>query len=74
MSENDIFKSVASLKTIAANIGSMIDYLKNHEDILEALQPHIDEINKGCAVLTDIFERSFTDMIAEKERMEDDGK
>lgn len=74
MSENDIFKSVASLKTIAMNIGSMIDYLKTHEDILEALKPHIDEINKGCAVLTDIFERSFTDMIVEKERMEDDGK
>ena len=74
MSENDIFKSVASLKTIAMNIGSIIDYLKNHEDILEALQPYIDEMNKGCAVLTDIFERSFTDMVAEKERMEDDGK
>lgn len=74
MSENDIFKSVASLKTIAVNIGSMIDYLKDHEDIMSALQPYIDEMNKGCSVLTEIFEKTFTDMIAEKERMEDDGK
>ena len=74
MSENDIFKSVASLKTIAVNIGSMIDYLKDHEDIMSALQPYIDKMNKGCSVLTEIFEKTFTDMIAEKERMEDDGK
>lgn len=74
MSENDIFKSVASLKTIAMNIGSIIDYMNQHEEVAKALHPYIEEINKGCAVLTDIFERSFTDMIAEKERMEDDGK
>ena len=74
MSENDIFKSVASLKTIAMNIGSIIDYMNQHEEVAEVLHPYTEEINKGCAVLTDIFERSFTDMIAEKERMEDDGK
>ncbi len=72
MSENDIIKGITALKSIAINANNIIGVINDNR--LETLLPYTDEIQKACSMLTDIFEKAFTDMIAEKERMEDDGK
>ena len=72
MSDIDIIKGVNALKGIAFNLNQILDYINDNR--VESLLPYTNEIHTGCAVLTDIFEKAFTDMIAEKERMEDDGK
>ncbi len=72
MNDMDIIKGVNALKVIATNLNQILDYINDNK--IEALLPYTDEIHKGCSTLTDIFEKAFTDMIAEKERMEDDGK
>ena len=72
MSDIDIIKGVNALEVIATNLNQILDYINDNR--AEALLPYTDEIHKGCSTLTDIFEKAFTDMIAEKERMEDDGK
>lgn len=72
MSEMDIIKGVNALKSIAVNLNNVLDFINDNK--LEALLPYTDEIHKGCAMLTDIFEKEFTNMINEKDRMEDDGK
>lgn len=72
MSEIDIIKGVNALKSISTNLNQILDYINDNR--VEALLPYTNEIHKGCSALTDIFEKAFTDMIAEKERMEDDGK
>ena len=72
MSDIDIIKGVNALKGISFNLNQILDYINDNR--LEALLPYTNEIHKGCSILVDIFEKAFTDMIAEKERMEDDGK
>ena len=72
MSEIDIIKGVNTLKGFAQNISSILEFVENNH--IEQLLPYTKEIQNGCSVLTDIFEKAFTDMITEKERMEDDGK
>lgn len=72
MSELDIIKGVNALKSISTNLNQILDYINDNR--VEALLPYTNEIHKGCSALTDIFEQAFTNMIAEKERMEDDGK
>ena len=72
MSEIDIVKGVNALKSISTNLNQILDFINDNR--LEALLPYTNEIHKGCSMLTDIFEKAFTDMITEKERMEDDGK
>lgn len=72
MKEMDIIKGVKTLNVIAKDIGAIIDYCDNNK--IEYLLPYVSEIQGGCEVLTDIFEKTFLDMIAEKERIEDDGK
>lgn len=72
MNDMDIVKGVNALEVIATNLNQILDFINNNR--IEALLPYTSEIHKGCSTLTDIFEKAFTDMIAEKERMEDDGK
>ena len=72
MSELDIIKGINTLKILSQNISSMIDFIENNH--IEPLIAYIKELQNGCSVLTDIFEKAFFEMIAEKERMEDDGK
>ena len=72
MSEFDIIKGISALKSIAFNINNILDFINDNR--IEVLLPYTDEVQKGCSILTDIFEKAFTDMISEKERMEDDGK
>ena len=72
MSDIDIIRGVSSLENIAINLNQILDFINDNK--VEALLPYTDEIHGACSILTDIFERAFTDMIAEKERMEDDGK
>ena len=72
MNEIDIIKGVNALKSISTNLNQILDYINDNR--AEVLLPYTDEIHRGCSMLTDIFEKAFTDMIAEKERMEDDGK
>lgn len=72
MSDIDIIKGVNALKSISTNLNQILDYINDNR--VEALLPYTNEIHKGCSVLTDIFERVFVDMVAEKEKMEDDGK
>ena len=72
MSEMDIVKGVNALKSIAVNLNNVLDFINDNK--LEALLPYTNEIHKGCAMLTDIFEKEFANMINEKNRMEDDGK
>ena len=74
MSEIDIIKGVSTLKTLAVNIGSLIEHAEMQQVADPLFRAYIEEMNKGCGVLTDIFERAFTDMIADKERLDDDGK
>ena len=72
MSENDIIKGINALKSVAQNIGAIIDFAQLNN--LEPILPYTREVQNGCAIMTDIFEKQFVDMVAEKERMEDDGK
>ena len=72
MSDIDIIRGVNALESIATNLNQILDYIDNNK--AEILLPHTDEIHDGCKILTEIFERAFNDMIAEKERLEDDGK
>ena len=72
MSEIDIIKGVNALKSMAQNIGAILDFAETNN--LEHILSYIKEAQNGCSILTDIFEKAFTDMITEKERMEDDGK
>lgn len=72
MSELNIIKGVNALKGISTNLDEVLNRIDNESAKL--LLPYITEIHDGCAVLTDIFENAFTEMIAEKQRMEDDGK
>ena len=72
MSDIDIIKGVNALESIATNLNQILDYIDNNK--AEILLPHTDEIHNGCKILTEIFEKAFADMIAEKERLEDDGK
>ena len=73
MSDIDIIKGVNALESIATNLNQILDYIDNHKNA-EALLSHTDEIHDGCKILTEIFEKAFANMIAEKERLEDDGK
>lgn len=72
MNELDIVKGVSALKTLAVNLRSAMEHTEEYADTL--LVSLYDEMNKSCEILTDIFEKAFTDMIAEKERLDDDGK
>ncbi len=72
MNDTDIIKGVNALENIATNLNQILDYINNNK--VKVLLPYTDEIHKGCSTLTDIFEKAFFEMIAEKERMEDDGK
>jgi hypothetical protein len=71
MSELSIVKGVNALKEISTNLDAILNRIDKND---ASLLPHIEEIHKGCEILTDIFENAFTDMIEEKQRMEDDGK
>ena len=72
MSEIDIVKGVQTLKTMAENLRSVITFCENN-NITEML-PFIEQMENSCSILTDIMEKAFTNMIADKERLEDDGK
>ena len=72
MSDIDIIKGVNALKSIAVNLNNVLDYINDNR--VEVLLPYTNEIHNGCSILTDIFEKAFTNMINEKERLEDDGK
>ncbi|MBO7715546.1 MAG: hypothetical protein J6S85_18430 [Methanobrevibacter sp.] len=71
MSENDIIKGVASLKSIAENLRSVIEYCENNN--LGDMLPFITQMQTDCGILTGIMERAFINMFIEK-REEDDGK
>lgn len=72
MSEIDITKGITALKSMAENLCSTIDYCNANN--LDEILPFIEEMQKGCSILTDIFAKSFTNLVIEKERLEDDGK
>ena len=72
MSESDVIKGVSTLKSMAENILSVITFCENNN--ISELMPYIDELNNGCSILTNIMEKAFSDLIVEKERLEDDGK
>ena len=72
MSEVDIIKGISALKSVSTNLNNILDFINDNR--IKELLPYTNEIHKGCAMLTDIFEKAFTDMMTEKERMEDDGK
>ena len=71
MRELSIVRGVNALKGISINMNEILNRIdENNADLI----PYIEEIHKGCSILTDIFENAFTEMVEEKERMEDDGK
>lgn len=74
MSRENITKGVHTLKKLAINIRSFMAYLETKEKNDVAILTFIDEMNNCCSILTELFENEFTNMIAEKARMEDDGK
>lgn len=69
MSRANITKGIETLRELAISLRYVIE--KNN-DI--ALAPPINEMNRCCSVLTDIFENEFINLIDKEERMEDDGK
>ena len=69
MSKIEITKGVEALKELAISLRYIIE--KNND---VALISPINEINRCCSVLTDIFEKEFINLINEKEILEDDGK
>ena len=69
MAEIDIVKGVQNLKVIADNINTIRDRT-NDITIIKCLR----EMQNSCSILTDIMEKTFFNMINERERMEDDGK
>lgn len=74
MNEKNIVKGISVLKELAMNIRSFMDYNYNkYENNIKTLT-FLDEMNHCCSTLTEIFENEFTNMIEEKERIEDDGK
>lgn len=86
MEINNLKNGVHTLKELATNLNSLLDYLgeKNIKDI--NLLNFLDDAKKSCMTLTDIFEKEFLTNIfekefmnlvnsnREKERMIDDGK
>ena len=72
MCENDIIKGISALKSIAKNLREVIEFCENNN--ISEMLPYIDEMNSCCSMLTDIFEKAFTNFIIEKGRLEDDGK
>lgn len=72
MSEVDIIKGVETLKAMAENLKSVIVFCENNN--ISEMLPFIEQMENGCSILTDIMEKAFTNMIVEKERLEDDGK
>ena len=72
MAEIDIVKGINALKVMAKNICSVIEYCENNN--LGDLLPYINEMNSCCSILTDVFEKSFFDLVERNERIEDDGK
>ena len=72
MGETDIIKGISALKSIAKNLCEFITFCENNN--ISEMIPYIEEMNSSCSMLTDIFEKSFTNLIIEKERLEDDGK
>ena len=72
MAEFDMIKGINALKVLAKNIRSVIEYCENNH--IGDLLPYIEEMNSCCSILTDIFEKSFFDMVERNERIEDDGK
>ena len=74
MKERNILKGVAILKELAINLRSFIEYIEAQEKEDITTVTFINEMNKCCSILTDIFESEFKNLIIERERMEDDGK
>lgn len=72
MNEINVLKGVQSLKRIAENIRAILDFCRNNN--IDYLLPYIEQMQDDGMILTHIFETEFENMIAEKERMEDDGK
>lgn len=73
MRREDITKGVHTLKELSINMRSFMAYLelKKHNDT--ATLTFIDDMNKCCTTLTELFENEFLNLI-ERERLEDDGK
>lgn len=77
MEINNLKNGVHTLKELATNLNSILDYLgeKNIKDI--NLLNFLDDAKKSCITLTNIFEKEFINLVdfnREKERMIDDGK
>ena len=72
MSEIDIIKGINALKSMAHNIGEILDFVELNN--IEHILPYIKEAQNTCSILTDIFEEQFFNIVDEKERLEDDGK
>ena len=68
MKTSDIVKGVNALRLIAKNLCSLTEYSEHNQ--LDEIIPNIDEMNFCCAILTDLFENEFLDLV----RTEDDGK
>ena len=74
MKESNILKGVTTLKELAVNLRSFIEYTEKKEREDVTTLTFLDEMNHCCSILTDIFETEFLSVIKDKERFEDDGK
>ena len=74
MNEFNLKKGIHALKQLAINIRSFAKYSEGKNDNDSAVLMFLEEMNHYCAILTEIFENEFTNMVTENERMEDDGK
>ena len=77
MEINNLKNGVHTLKELATNLSSLLDYL-GEKDIKDInLLNFLDDAKKSCMTLTNIFEKEFINLVnsnKEKERMIDDGK
>lgn len=79
MEINNIKNGVHTLKELATNLDSLLDYIEEKKDVedMTYLLKFLDDAKKSCITLTRIFEKEFINLIEsnrEKERMIDDGK
>jgi hypothetical protein len=77
MEINNLKNGVHTLKELATNLNSLLNYIGEKDIADMTLLKSLDDAKKSCMTLTNIFEKEFMNLVnsnREKERMIDDGK
>lgn len=77
MEINNLKNGVHTLKELATNLNSLLNYIGEKDIADMTLLKSLDDAKQNCMTLTNIFEKEFINLVnsnREKERMIDDGK